>query len=692
MPMKFLSRSRSRRRALSGALLLGAASASACGPEFPHCFLLHTEAQLLAAPVATFAAEIARLPKEISVALAQLRHVPTTAEAALALDLADVRAALGELKLPAALREKIAADYAVARRRLAELATHEAAPKRGSRKALLPEETIALPAELPREFALYFRGSVAWHRGDARAAAAAWGELMDLPEAQRRHRSVWAVYMIGRAWGEGPAQSQPDRAAEAAKCFRLVRELAARGFPDPLGLAAASVGWEARAALDARDFPTAIELYLAQHVGGDPTAVESLRTAARGLINDDSPSLAEAAIRPGARRVVTAYFLSRSGSLAWDARSREDHDAQARRWAEALAEAGVRDDPQADRLAWMAYAAGLFPLAQQWLAVAPEKSPAAQWVRAKLALRRGDLAGGEQALRDALAVDGLDRPHRARLAAELGRVCLARDNFAGALSAALAGNHWQDAAFVAEHVMTTGELRAFVDARPPAAAPVAAPRGEDDWKWWAEDLGEALRRLLARRLVREGEVEVAAAYFPAELRAVFRGYVADVRTGFNLTRPAAERAAAFWRAARCARVQGAALLGTELEPDWGIWDNQFADGVRIDDRRVRLPLEGGIFAPTAAERGRLAAHRAPEKRFHYRYRAADLAWWAAALLPNDTDETARILHEAGGWLKSRDPLGAQRFYQALVIRCGNTALGRAAAQRHWLSRENAPGL
>ena len=125
------------------------------------------------------------------------------------------------------------------------------------------------------------------------------------------------------------------------------------------------------------------------------------------------------------------------------------------------------------------------------------------------------------------------------------------------------------------------------------------------------------------------------------------------------------------------------LLGTELDPDWAIWSGDFALGDAGAARRKGPGAEGGVLAPTPLELERLAAQRVPEKRFHYRYRAADLAWWAASLLPNDADETAEILATAGGWLKARDPEAAKPFYQALVIRCGNTAAGRAAAQKRW---------
>jgi len=53
----------------------------------------------------------------------------------------------------------------------------------------------------------------------------------------------------------------------------------------------------------------------------------------------------------------------------------------------------------------------------------------------------------------------------------------------------------------------------------------------------------------------------------------------------------------------------------------------------------------------------------PNERFHYRYQAADLAWEAAALMPNNIDETARVLCVGGTWLKNIDPQRADVFYK-----------------------------
>ena len=130
-------------------------------------------------------------------------------------------------------------------------------------------------------------------------------------------------------------------------------------------------------------------------------------------------------------------------------------------------------------------------------------------------------------------------------------------------------------------------------------------------------------------------------------------------------------------------------MATGLEPDWAIHGGYFQASPAGASRTAIPKWEGGIFAPTAEEQARLSAHPAPEKRFQYRYRAAELAWWASSLMPDQSEETARVLWEAGDWLKHRDPKAAEPFYRALVLRCGKTSIGREAARLRWFPKEIA---
>ena len=56
---------------------------------------------------------------------------------------------------------------------------------------------------------------------------------------------------------------------------------------------------------------------------------------------------------------------------------------------------------------------------------------------------------------------------------------------------------------------------------------------------------------------------------------------------------------------------------------------------------------------------------------------------AARLMPDNDIGTARVLCEAGTWLKNRDPQATDRFYKALVRRCGRTGIGRETDQLRW---------
>lgn len=696
--MKFRWMPSCRRRLESGAAaaLTFSAAVVACGPEFPNSYYAMPERELLAAPEGFFAAELARL----DLAPSAMRAVPSSSEnpraGTLEVDLTDVRRGLEERGIASGRARQLMWNYEAARQRVEKLATSKdnsaTPPPTPVDDDLLGGRNLdELLTGVPDEFADYLRGAAAWHRGDRAAARQAFERVLALPEGERRRRSTWAAFMLGRvahkdAEAVGGREPVAERRA-AAEAFRRVRQMVQAGLPDPLGLAASSLGWEARVALDAGDYQSAVGLYLDQHATGDAGAILSLRVAASRILSLTAAELAPFAKNPATRRVVTAYLISGAGgSRGYDESVTRTLERGAD-WAIALERAGVRSAREADRMAWLAYEAGQFTLAAQWVRMAPDDSAEANWIRAKLALRSGDILGGEKNLRAALASSSLADAHRARISAELSRVCLARDDYAGALAACLDGGHWEDAAFVAERVMTTAELIQFVDTRPVPPPPRSRPDNES----WPVHPETSLRELLARRLTRAGRVEQAERYYTDEHRPHFQRYVRAVRVGFDVTLPARERANAFWAAAQVAREHGMELLGTEMEPDWAIWGGSFGGGEMSAERRAELKFAGGPLAPTAGEMERLSAHRAPEKRFHYRYRAAELAWWAASLLPNDDDETAKILATAGGWLKARDPQAAQPFYQALVIRCGNTALGREAAKKRWFPVTAAAG-
>ena len=234
----------------------------------------------------------------------------------------------------------------------------------------------------------------------------------------------------------------------------------------------------------------------------------------------------------------------------------------------------------------------------------------------------------------------------------------------------LEAGYWADASYIAEQVLSVDELLAHVEANWPADRVV---RTGESWLWLEPDATTgSLRHLLARRLARDGRWSEALPFYPDSLQPTVREIVEQARLAEDDLLPRDERGQALWAVARTLRDRGLELIGTEVDPDWYLWGADFDVG--------RFPRAD---AP-AEETGRVEASLpVPPKRYHYRYVAAELGWSAALMMPDQSETTAEVLFTAGSWLKNLDPGRADRFYKALVRRCGRTPLGREADRRRW---------
>jgi hypothetical protein len=677
-------------------LLLGSAAALACGPYFPNRILVDGDQGVLAVPVAGFRQELERLRPKTPPRFRAV--VPTREDGAwrghggqvqqtARVDVGDLERALVAAGRPKPARDKVLAAYKKTR---AEIQTYRTRLADWREKGLDAEahpppalEPPAIPDGLPAEFCDYLRGAILYHQGRRAAARRAWQALLDRPKAQRAWRSAWAAFMIGKSW-------LGDRPERAARWFRRTRQLAADGYADHLGLAAASLGWEARAELDRRRFVAAIELYVAQMATGDPTAVPSLQRAARQALDSPPTALAGLAANPTAREVLTAYVIARGGPYTAGPSKKT-----VGKWLRAVEAAKVSVVEEADRLAWAAYQIGDMDAAGRWAAVAPADRVMTCWVRAKLLLRAGKVEPAAELLGRAVRKLPAARdtgghgwhspsafsleadPPAARVRGELGALLLSRRQYVGALDALLHGGYWNDAAYVAERVLTADELKRYVDRAWPAAPAVKA-----------EADGERrirIRGLLARRLARLGRRQAARPYAPAARRPWLDAYDAALRDGNNRRLPAPRRAAALWRAACIARYRGIELLGTEVAPDWAVYAGMYKERAAA---AIRSQPDFAALVPASRDEARRAKTHAanPLERFHYRYTAAGHAWDAAKFMPDDDPATARVLCIAGTWLKVRDPEVADRFYKALVIRCRRTKLGAEADRLRWFPK------
>lgn len=663
---------------LSLAVLVAGAVAWACGPFLPN-FILGSDELVLKAFDGIFTAELARLgPAE-----KEFESLPPpdddpggqTAEA----DADDLREALIRLGTPAAKREEAVQRLAELRVRLVE----------GGRTVSPPP--LAVPAGLPPELTLYLEGAVAWHRHRPDEAVRAWEKVLELPADQRHFRSTWAAFMLGKA-------SLDDDPEEAIRRFRLTRDLASHGFADSLGLAASSLGWEALAEMNQGHLDRALILYRLQGETGDPTAFASLLLASAKALSSGPEALDRVAREPEARAILTAYVVSRASD-------------DAERWLKALEEAGVRDQANADRIAWTAYLAGDFEQAAAWLDRAQEASPIARWVRARLLVRDGRLDEARELLagvaRD-LPQTGMSLDEAFWFASESGEVLaapqraageeavirLTQKDFTGALDGFLRTGYWMDAAYLAEQVLSADELKTYVDATWPAdLAAKYQPPADDEWEPMLsggytaippERLARDLRQLLGRRLARAGRLDEARSYLTGETPAALDSYSAHLAAGRNPKRPRSGRGEDLFQAACVLRHQGMEMTGTEIEPDWTL----FLGAYDFLDSYKENRAESRLFIRTPEEAARVGKYQVEPRRFHYRYRAADLAWEAAKLLPRG-DRKAEMLATAGNWIKNRAPEAADRFYKELVRCCRATDLGREADDLRWFPEADA---
>ena len=731
-----LKSKRIRTLLLSAAIGFIADELPACGPDFPNYILEGGGDQVLAAPRTDFYRELDRLHLA-----PHFRAVISTnhyAEQNISLEQADLLAALkktGADDFDAAL---IAAQHLAERIKLLQFnaafkAWSNSAPEAWDQNAMKyvrgqpvgpPPKfpVVNIVAGLPEEFGDYFDGAIGWSSPlvlNQEICRRFWERVLELPPAQRHYKSVAAAFMLGKSW----AQEDPDT---AAGYFQQVRALAKSGFADSTGLAAASLGEEARLDLARKQFAPAIDLYLEQFATGDPTAANSLQFAVERSLQGDL-WLNELAADPQARRVVTAYMISRGAADT--------------NWLAAMEAAGVQEAGAAEEFALAAYQAGQWTLAQRWIDRAPD-SPAAQWLQAKLLLRAGktDEAAAllaivsrsfpvespaaiyqhDQALTqdrrqrqlnlpleppatnapatlaDDLSVAGydyfsfdLDAP--SQVLGELGVLHLARREYTESLDALLCAGFWMDAAYVAERVLTADELKTYVDGNwtTADASPDLWNHGVA-WEQGSFDPCREIRYLLARRLTRLDRGPEAGAYYPVEWRAAQAALVQDLAAGRDVYFSPVQRFYALVSAARIARTNGMELIGTELEPDWHIDGGDFETGLSASSRHE------GLFPASKDELNRAAQNVVrPEERFHYRAQAillkqeaARLAWEAVQQMPDNSDEAARMLSISGAWL---DQKFATACYQTILRRFGKTEIGAEAGRTGDLPTLDANG-
>lgn len=569
-------------------------------------------------------------------------------------------------------------------------------------------ESIGQP--LPADVRLYTAGAVAFHQGDVDDAKQRFEAVLALPEAERKLRSTWAEFMLGRL-----ALMDGDLTGALAH-FQRTRELRAAGFADTHELAVATYGHESAYHLAHDDMVAAVAGYAQEAARGSSSGRGSLLVVARRLFRE--PALLEAAITdPTVQKLAAAYAFTRSGEVvAWQAEqaaaAAEDTSAAEGTGEEEYVEppqapsgsptqdpvavdllvaaidaAGLDSYAGADRLAAAAYAAGRYAQAERFAPMSD--SPLSAWVQAKLKLRAGDQAAATALLAKASAafpatevwadpddeyVSWPSSP-QCRVQGEQAVLQLGRGEFVQAAEfLAKAGkDYWSDLAYVAERVLTLDELVALTAKLAPTYVPPPKTDGEnyDSWPLMADqNVGNLLRYVTARRLLRSARYDEALALFDvAELKDKAGKYVAALKAGASGSE--LERARALFTAADIARRDGMELIGYEGDPDYqlygGMYDGNDPTTYDADYNPIHNPRTDVTLPPdysAAAEKSRLEQSRAqPLERFHYRYAAANLAQDAAALVPARSQAYAALMCKATAYVVTRDPDAAAKIYR-----------------------------
>jgi hypothetical protein len=616
-------------------------------------------------------------------------------------------------------------------------------PTKAKEQHKLARETITSTSptdEFDSEFADYHRGARAFLNKNWDEARKAWEDLLKRPEQNRHYRSVWTAFMLGKVG------LKTNDYQSAVQWFERTREFAKAGLADSLGLAAESYGWQGRAEWKQEHPEKAAPLFLTQLALGDSSAVVSLkalipdRDPVEGMLNygpeydersawndeqkkeeeqKEVSKLKSAAQDPLLRRLLTAHILATATSPdLYPPDSETAPVNRCARWLNIIKQANLGRIEDAEYLGWVAYNSGDYKGAAHWLELSKGESGPALWLKAKLQLRAGRLADAAntmakawESLRNSPAYTPTERTDEAwteydyfpegphwgwgqSASGDLGALRLARGDFVRSFDSLFKGHLWNDAAFVAERVLTTNELKQYVDALPETPPPKEG-----------EDPNAKLKYLLGRRLVRERRYDEAGRYLSPPYDKVLEKYVKELKDGANEKLSKIERAHAWFTAAWLARYDGMELMGTEIAPDAFVDSGAFEFPDLAKQRRsgfyqqVTYDKDGNekkknvpiALKASQKEIQRLTANKLePDIRFHYRLIAGALAIKAAALLPDNSEELADVINQAGLWVKDRDEKIGNRYYQIIDRRCAKTKIGQADMAKHWFVDQSGP--
>jgi hypothetical protein len=457
--------------------------------------------------------------------------------------------------------------------------------------------------------------------------------VLALPSAGRAPREVWAAYMLGRAYYARNDAGDVDRAGDE---FRRTVSLVRAGAQDPLGLANAALGELGWIEIERDRIADAVDLYVEQRNESSLLRVGDMMYFAPERIDEWL----------GDRRTqsLLVAYLGRLADTTCLICYRTDVITQTTSSVIADAVPRVAALPRdkielPDQWGGLAYAIGDYDAAETLLA--ESRTGYGYWIKAKVALHRGDIVAAESAF--ALASRSFPTEGRAvreapryrqpaplhqRLAGEYALVNLARSEYVEALNQLVAASsYWRDTDYVAEKVLTVDELKQFIDRVGPSQRDL--PRQSLD----------RVRDELARRLAREGRFADAVDYYTGpKTRALATRYV-DARAVAERGATDAARARGWYEVAELEVRSGMLLRGASTYPDW------------FPGNYYSAPDDSDSPTVTADESPRVEASAVlPARRFHYRQVGVEHLMKSADLLPPKSQAFSAVLCQGVSWL------------------------------------------
>ncbi len=517
----------------------------------------------------------------------------------------------------------------------------------------------------------------------------AFQRLRDWTQRTKASPDTIALPLAHFVIGLGLLREDPE---SAANHFRAVRDSVDAGAPDWDFLVAQSFAWNGLASLRKGDFRLAHLFYSRANFNGF-SDLPSLIHVLQAILSSDDNNLQEIAYFPDLAWRMLLFTLREAPRYG---RVRMTEEKQ--RFVELMFETIPVNTQLGPIMAMLADRRGEAERRQSWLEISADYDPLAWYLHYRDALQAGEIeeafAWQDQILELWSADNWVEwRNHflwpHFRVGGEFLHRSLALDR---AWMLALRGEFVESVPWflvaepptafaIGERLLTTAEMREVLD------------RLQKDktalWQTFEVNSFDDWPMVLSARLAREGNWAEAEEVLPAgEEVAALDKILSHLEALESMSGEPAQQAEKLFAAARAIRDNGDFSSTKHVH---GIIhdDGRFYSGVRmyrmrrmrgqsfVDEVPFRLPVTQII--------DRLAA-TADTNHLHgrtCRYAAAELAWQAAELLPDNDQRAAEILWHGGVWLMYIDPEAANRFYRALVLQHSETEIGRAAATLRW---------